>query len=427
LSSSDNPVIRVDGVSISYRVASIKVTTLKETLLRKLRGELRVSERTVLHEIDFQAKKGECVALVGHNGCGKSTLLKVIAGILTPRKGTVTTTGRLAPLIELGAGFDPELSGRENVFLNCSLMGLTKGEIAAKMPWIEAFSEIGSYFDAPIKTYSSGMHMRLGFSCAMAVDADTLLIDEILAVGDINFQKKCTTLMHEVRHSGTTIILVSHDNEVVRRLADRVLVIDEGHKQFEGNPGEALAFYDQLMEKKALASRSHAERAEAERKKKLRSGGGPLGSKARLMQAEVDGGTPLSDVPSGGTAYVRILFEVFSELEQDPTVGFAIHDFRGIRITGGNTSSLGGDSPRDFRRPGRYTASFELRDFVLAPGEYRLIAAIHDKKLETTLDFDANANTFKVVDATRPHNFDHDLVSPHHMLTSLGVEKVVGS
>ena len=203
--------IEVTGVSKKFKVYYDKGNSLKERVLFWKRG--RYEERWVLRDISFEIKKGEVIGLIGENGCGKSTMLKLLTRIMYPTKGQIEIKGRVSSLLELGAGFHPDMSGRENIYMNASIFGLTKREIDKRMEEIISFSELEAFLDNPIRTYSSGMYMRLAFSVAINVDADVLLIDEILGVGDMNFQKKCFDKLKEIKDKGTTIVIVSHSME----------------------------------------------------------------------------------------------------------------------------------------------------------------------------------------------------------------------
>src|SRR5437868_1704414 len=196
-----------------------------------------------LKDIGFQVEKGETLSLVGPNGCGKSTLLQIVSGILQPTTGRVVTRGRIAALLELGAGFNPEFSGRENVFLNGEIMGLSRGEIERVFPRIEAFAEIGRFIDRPVKEYSSGMYIRLAFSTAIHVDPEILIVDEALAVGDAIFASRCIQKFEELRQKKVTVLLVSHDLGLVKRLADRAAFMLEGQVVMEGSPKDAVNQY----------------------------------------------------------------------------------------------------------------------------------------------------------------------------------------
>jgi ABC-2 type transport system ATP-binding protein len=247
--------IEVKDVTKKFRIYFDKGHTLKEkTLFRKRRT---FEERSVLKGISFEVKKGEAVGLIGHNGCGKSTTLKLLTKIMYPDSGSIEMCGRVSSLLELGAGFHPDMSGRENIYINASIFGLAKKEIDERLEDVIAFSELEESIDHPVRTYSSGMYMRLAFSVAINVDADILLIDEILAVGDAGFQKKCFRRLKEIKEIGTTIVIVSHSMEQIEKNCDRSIWIHEGKIQAEGNPQEISVQYMDYMEehRRAVAER----------------------------------------------------------------------------------------------------------------------------------------------------------------------------
>lgn len=246
--------IRFDNVGLCFRLHRERVTTLKEAVLGRFRHLSSTEDFWALQGISFEVKPGEAVGLIGHNGSGKSTLLRVTAGVLHPSEGTVEVTGRVAPMIELGAGFDPELSGRDNVFLCGALLGYTRKQMADKYDRIAAFTELGDMIDLPIKNYSSGMYARLGFAIATDVDPDILIIDEILAVGDERFQQKCNERMETIRSNGCTILYVSHSMDAVRKLCTRVVALHHGHVAFDGEPDAAIQKYRELQGFVAVAS-----------------------------------------------------------------------------------------------------------------------------------------------------------------------------
>ena len=236
--------IVVNDVSMRFNLATERVDNLKEYLVRKLKfNSPTFDEFWALRDVSFSIDKGEPFALIGSNGSGKSTMLKIISGILTPTKGTVTVNGNIAPLIELGAGFDYELTGRENIFLNGALLGHSKRTMLEKYDEIVDFSELINFIDTPVKNYSSGMLARLGFSIATIVKPEILIVDEILAVGDQAFQNKCHRRMEEMMSGGTTVVLVSHSSEDVRRICQKAAWIDKSYLRFVGDVNEALALY----------------------------------------------------------------------------------------------------------------------------------------------------------------------------------------
>ncbi len=237
----DNVVIRVSHVNKFFNVYYDKANTLKERIIFFNRNKKEV--RKVLQDINLEINRGETVALIGVNGSGKSTLLKLITKIIYPNSGTIKVNGRLTSLLELGAGFHPDFSGRENIYFNASIFGLSKKEIDKRIDDIIEFSELGEFIDNPIRTYSSGMYMRLAFAVAINVDADVLLIDEILAVGDHHFQEKCLNKMKELKSKGKTMVFVSHSAEQVRFLCDRAVWLSNGKIKMDGNTNEVLDKY----------------------------------------------------------------------------------------------------------------------------------------------------------------------------------------
>jgi len=220
-----------------------KQRTFKELIPALFGGQKVVDSFWALEDINFEVKKGETIGIVGPNGSGKSTLLKLIAGVSRPTKGKITVNGRIAPLIELGAGFHPELTGRENVFLNGVILGLTRKEIEAKFKEIVDFAELWDFIDQPVKHYSSGMYLRLAFAVAVHTDPEILLIDEILAVGDASFQEKCFARLRAFQEAGKTIVIISHDLTSVQDFSDKALLIQNGKVQFAGKPAEVIAHY----------------------------------------------------------------------------------------------------------------------------------------------------------------------------------------
>lgn len=245
--NSEN-AIEVRNITKKFKVYLDKGSTIKEKVL--FRNRRRYEERQVLNDISFDVKKGEAVGLIGHNGCGKSTTLKLLTKIMYPDSGTIEMAGRVSSLIELGAGFHPDMSGRENIYINASIFGLSKKEIDERLEDIISFSELEDYIDNPVRTYSSGMYMRLAFSVAINVDADILLIDEILAVGDVAFQAKCFNRLREIKKAGTTIVIVSHALGQIEQICERSIWIHEGKIKEEGSPRVVDPKYMAFMSQK---------------------------------------------------------------------------------------------------------------------------------------------------------------------------------
>lgn len=256
--------IEVKDVVKDFRVYLDKGNMLKERILFPSRN--RYEDRHILRGISFECKKGETVGLIGRNGCGKSTTLKLLSRIIRPNSGTVSIRGRVSSLIELGAGFHPDMSGRENIFINASIFGLKQNEIEKRLEDIIRFSELEEFIDNPVRTYSSGMYMRLAFSVAINVNADVLLIDEILGVGDVSFQKKCFQKLREIKEAGTTIIVVSHAMGQLYDICDRLIWIDEGLIKEEGVPLEIGRHYMDSMEDERIARMEADKEAEKQSK-----------------------------------------------------------------------------------------------------------------------------------------------------------------
>lgn len=240
--------IEVNNITKQFKVYLDKGKTIKERVLFKKRRTYE--ERSVLKGISFEVKKGEAIGLIGHNGCGKSTTLKLLTKIMYPDSGSIEMKGRVSSLIELGAGFHPDMSGRQNIYTNASIFGLTRKEIDTRINDIIVFSELEEFIDNPVRTYSSGMYMRLAFSVAINVDADILLIDEILAVGDANFQAKCFNKLREIKAAGTTIVIVSHSLGQIEQICERSIWIHEGKIRMEGSPRDTHPEYLKFMGEK---------------------------------------------------------------------------------------------------------------------------------------------------------------------------------
>ncbi|KZS45754.1 teichoic acid ABC transporter ATP-binding protein [Paenibacillus glucanolyticus] len=239
-------VIDVSNVSMTYRLYQEKVDSIKEYFVKLVKQELQFKEHNALNNISFQVAQGEIMGVVGLNGAGKSTLLKIVAGILKPSSGSINVNGNMAPLIELGAGFDEHLTGRENIYLNGSLLGHSNKFMRAMEPDIIGFAELGHFIDVPIKNYSSGMKARLGFSIATCTKPNVLIVDEVLSVGDFKFQQKCQARMKELLEGGTTVLFVSHSLGEIEKICDRTIWIDKGQLKMIGETAHVLnKFKDQ--------------------------------------------------------------------------------------------------------------------------------------------------------------------------------------
>lgn len=241
---NDDIAINIKNMNKDFIIYGDKANTLKERIIRV--GKSKKEVRNVLKNININIKKGETVALIGVNGSGKSTLLKLITKIIYPNKGSIKVNGKVSSLLELGAGFHPDFSGRENIYFNASIFGLTRKEIDERLDKIIEFSELGEFIDTPVRTYSSGMYMRLAFSVAINVDADIILIDEILAVGDQHFQDKCMNKMLELKKQGKTMVFVSHSADAVKFLCDRAIWLSDGNLRMDGKTDKVLEEYSKV-------------------------------------------------------------------------------------------------------------------------------------------------------------------------------------
>lgn len=237
-------MIEVSDVTMRFRMNSDKILSLKEFVTTALRGKLQYREFTALEHVSFTVKKGETLGLIGRNGAGKSTMLKVISGILKPTEGSVTCHGNVVPMLELGSGFDMDLTGRENIFLNGAILGYSEGFLNAKYDEIVEFSELGQFIEVPIRNYSSGMLARLAFSVATVVQPEILIVDEILSVGDAQFQEKSKRRMMELMGGGTTVLFVSHSIEQIREMCGRVAWLEKGQVKLVGQANEICSAYE---------------------------------------------------------------------------------------------------------------------------------------------------------------------------------------
>lgn len=244
----EKPALKVEDISIRFNLSKEKVDNLKELLIKKIKGEtIRFNEFWALKNINFELQKGDRLGILGLNGAGKSTLLKVIAGVYKPTTGKVTRNGHIAPMIELGAGFDPNYTGRENIFLYGSVLGFSRSFLEEKYDEILEFSELGEFIDVPIKNYSSGMKARLGFSIATVVEPEILILDEVLSVGDAKFRKKCEKKMQGMFDHEVTVLFVSHSLQQVERLCNKAILLDHGQLIAKGDIDEVSAIYQSKL------------------------------------------------------------------------------------------------------------------------------------------------------------------------------------
>lgn len=240
--------MKVEHVSMKFNLSSEKVDSIKEYVIKMIKKELMYQEFWALRDISFEVKKGDRVGIMGLNGAGKSTLLKVVSGVLKATEGNVETHGKIAPLLELGAGFDNQYTGAENIFLYGAMLGYSKEFLEEKYDEIVEFSELGSFINVPVKNYSSGMRARLGFSVATIVEPDILILDEVLSVGDAKFRKKCERRVQSMFDKGVTVIFVSHSTQQVLRMCNKGILLEQGRLIAQGDVDEVVSFYEAKME-----------------------------------------------------------------------------------------------------------------------------------------------------------------------------------
>ncbi len=366
---TNDKAVTVDGVSKSFRLYKDRNQSLKAALLRG--GRATYDEFWALKDVSFEIPKGSTFGLIGENGSGKSTMLKCIARILRPDSGRITTSGTLAALLELGSGFHPELSGRENVYLNGSILGMSKSEIDAKFDAIVDFAGIRPFIDQPVKNYSSGMYVRLGFSVAINVDPDILLVDEVLAVGDTNFQDKCMEKFAEFRKAGKTVVVVSHAMGSLRSLCDEAAWLDHGTLVSAGKASEVVDDY---------IDTGHTER------QPLAGSGTRWGSgEVQMTAVELLGpdGQPTTHLHTGDAITLRIRYHADEAIKQ-PVFGFSLENVDGVYVWAHNTFDAGLELGEI---DGNGAVELRIPKLMLQPGTFDLLAGIVDHTMTHTYDF----------------------------------------
>jgi ABC-2 type transport system ATP-binding protein len=352
--------LEVDHLTKSFRLHHEKANSIKERLIR---GRGRYDEFTALSDVTFDVREGEVFGVIGQNGSGKSTLLKCMAGILRPNAGSVRVHRRMSALLELGAGFHPELSGRDNVFLNASILGMSRRDIASRFDDIVEFSGLQSFIDAPVKTYSSGMYVRLAFAVAINVDPRLLIIDEILAVGDVTFQQRCLEKFVEFRNEGRTIVLVTHAMNTVRDMCDRAVWLTHGVITAQGDPGELVDEYTETM----LGNFDRGADGS------VRRGSGDI--QVTHVELFVGGeSTPVKRFRTGDDVRFRLHYRAEKTVPR-PVVAFAIESLGGATVTAPSTRDIG-MVPESLSGTG--TIDIDLSHTALLPGTYDLHTTISD-------------------------------------------------
>lgn len=381
--SDGQPAVQIEELSKLYRRTSggHHLRTLKSALVQRslVKGVDRSETIVALDDISFSVAKGESVGLIGSNGSGKSTLLKMVAGILKPTSGSIEVNGRVAALIELGAGFHPEISGRENIYINGAVLGLRRKQIDQRFDDIVEFSGLENFIDEPVKNYSSGMYVRLGFAVAIHTDPDVLIVDEVLAVGDEAFAHRCLRRIEEFLAAGKTLLLVSHSLGLIEEVSDRVVWLEGGKLLASGHPRRVIDAYRESIAE--AEGRSHQEEKElreeqAEDEEEAVEDVDRWGSR----EAEIESlrifidGQEHYHLKSGQKVVFELRIRAHQEME-DFVFGLAIATPRGVECWGTNTDLLGYEPQR--LQKGEVTVSIEIPNLRLAPGEYLVDVAVH--------------------------------------------------
>jgi ABC-2 type transport system ATP-binding protein len=367
--------ITVEGLSKRFRLHHDRPSSLKERIIR---FRSTSEELWALKDISLDVPPGSTLGLIGPNGSGKTTLLKIIAGILRPTAGRVTTRGRIAPLLALGAGFHQELTGRENIYLNASILGLTRQETDRLFDDIVGFAELEKFIDNQVKFYSSGMYVRLGFAVAVHVDPAILLVDEVLAVGDIAFQAKCLERVEQFQGEGRTIVFVTHVPDLVVRVCDRVLLLHQGEMAAQGEPREVVREFRRLMSRTDVAYAWDEGTKEVE-----------------IVSAEIFGasGAGVEVFHPGDEVTIQVDLKANTPVE-DPVVSFAIRDEQNQFVFGTNTDWRGKRWPRF---EGKQRVQFVLKSLPLVDGRYWVTIGVHSRDSRRVYHMQEHRYSFDVV------------------------------
>jgi len=377
--------VSVQDVSKIFRLYHDRNQTLKATLMRGRRA--RYEEFQALDEVSLEVPAGTTFGLIGENGSGKSTLLKCMARILRPDAGTITVNGKISALLELGAGFHPELSGKENIYLNGAILGISSKDIDRKYDEIVEFAGLGNFIDTPVKNYSSGMYVRLGFSVAINVDPDVLLVDEVLAVGDEQFQRRCNEKFAELRAQGKSIVVVSHALGLMRTICDQLAWFEHGKLRMVGDAGDVIDRY---------VAEVQTDRHGDDGDDGARWGSG----EALIERIEVLGpdGRTTSKLQTGDAVTFRVHYQAPQRVER-PVFGLAFYNLEGVLVSGPNTREA--NVVPDYIE-GEGTVDLTVGAMMLLPGTYDISASVYDYAIVHPFDFRQRAVRFDV-DAGSPH------------------------
>ncbi|MFP4394353.1 MAG: ABC transporter ATP-binding protein [Anaerolineales bacterium] len=364
--------VAFDHVSKYFVFKESRTTSFRELMVNLFRRPDRKSEEDwlwVLRDVSFELEAGKTIGFIGANGAGKSTLLKLMAGILEPTSGKIWTSGRIGALLELGAGFHPDLTGRENVYLNGSILGMGRAEIAERFDEIVAFSELEEFIDMPVKHYSSGMYVRLGFSVAVITEPELLLVDEVLSVGDVSFQRKCMERITDLRRRGVTIVLVSHGLETVQTFCDEAIWLEDGRIEAQGDATDVAMVYRAAMAKKHTGQGQRGTDADDAR----RWGTGEV----QITDVELYNGQGQLETTfaTGDPMEIRLHYRAPERVEA-PVFGVAIHHQNGAHICGPNTKQFGLEIPTV---KGEGVVRYRIPELNLLEGSYLISVSAHDR------------------------------------------------
>ena len=385
---TDPTVIQLKGVSVRYHVPQERIPSFKEYAIRWVKGQINYQDFWALKNIDLDIHKGEVFGIIGPNGAGKSTLLKVVSRVLRPTEGQLRVRGRISPLLELGAGFDAELTGRENVFLNGAILGYSKQEIGERFDQIVEFAGLREFIDAPVRTYSTGMYARLGFSVATLKRPEILIVDEILGVGDAQFQKRSFERIQQFQGEGTTILLVTHSLDRVKEMCTRAVWLDHGKIVSLGSADNVVELYTQHTNQ--LESERLRQVAEEAQEAPRRWGS----QKIQICQVEItgDGGREQNIFQTGGSLSLHMDYEAQEPIDH-PMFGIAIHREDGVMITGPNT---GFDSFELPTLAGKGRITYTIPYLPLLEGLYQFSVAVINHNDTEIFDYHDRLYPFRV-------------------------------
>jgi lipopolysaccharide transport system ATP-binding protein len=397
MDGSTVPLIELRSVSKQFRLRQESQRSFQQTFVRWLQGKREPKKYFwPLRDVSFTVEPGESLGIIGANGSGKSTLLKMLAGILEPTSGDCIVRGRVSSLLELGAGFHSELTGRENIYLNASILGLSRSQINERLQGIIDFSELDEFIDVPIKHYSSGMYVRLGFSVAIHSDPKLLLVDEVLAVGDHSFQHKCLDRIQDFRRSEGTLVLVSHDLGTIQNVCQKALWLEDGQIQAIGEPTDVVMAYLNYVARQEESVLAQAREALAHGR---RWGAGSV----EITEVEIcdAAGHPCSIFVTGADLEVRLHYRTQGQV-LDPVFGFAIHQQHGAHICGPNTDFSGLRIPSI---EGEGVVAYRIPSLPLLDGTYLVSASAHNREDTVMYDYHDRAYMFRVYPGESPDRY----------------------